>query len=138
VWTLTRRLRNYHGSDETEPYEGIRPVDFDVGDQTAMFEVKATGVWKIELRSLSTTRSLPYGAAISGSGDEVVRLMGAPKTLHIVGNSASRYFGVIGYGDSWDLLANETDAYDGRVLVESGVIAIEIQATGPWSITSEP
>lgn len=124
--------------NETDPYEGIRPVDFDVGDQTALFEVKATGSWKIELRSLSTTRSLAYGAAISGSGDEVIRLLGAPKTLHIVGNSASRYFGVIGYGDSWDLLANETDEYDGRVLVDLGVIVLEIQATGPWSIMSEP
>ncbi|MHB0979634.1 MAG: S-layer homology domain-containing protein [Thermoleophilia bacterium] len=125
-------------ANATNLYEGIRPVDFDVGDHTAMFEVKATGAWNIELRSLGTVRSLAYGAAISGSGDEVIRLLGAPKTLHIVGNTADRYFGVVGYGASWDLLANETDQYDGRVLVDPGVIVLEIQATGPWSITSEP
>lgn len=124
--------------NDTDPYEGIRPVDFNVGGQTAMFEVKATGAWKIELRSLGTIRSLAYGATISGSDDEVIRLLGAPKTLHIVGNSADRYFGVVGYGESWDLLANETGPYDGRVLVDPGVIVLEIQATGPWAITSEP
>jgi hypothetical protein len=107
--------------NETDPYDGIRPVDFDVGDQTTVFEVKATGAWTIELRSPGSIRSLNYGDSISGSGDEVVRLLG-----------------VIGYGDSWDLLVNETDEYDGRVLVEPGVIVLDIRATGPWSITSEP
>ncbi len=124
--------------NETEPYEGLRPVDFSVDDQTVMFEVQGTGAWRIELRSVGTVRSLALGATISGSGDEVIKLLGTPDTLHIVGNAAKRYFGVIGYGDSWDLLANETEPYDGRVLVDSGVIVLEIQANGPWSITYEP
>lgn len=122
----------------TDPYQGVRPLDFGAAELTTLFEVKAEGPWHIELRSLEGARVLETPGTISASGDEVVALRGEPSTLFIEGNQAGRYFGVIGRGATWDLLANETDPYSGRSLVEPGVTFLVIQATGAWSITAEP
>jgi hypothetical protein len=75
---------------------------------------------------------------IAGSGDAVVQvaLPWSLSVVHIVGNSASRYFGVqvLGTGQS---LVNTTDPYRGvRMLdADSGKsVALQVRATGPWAI----
>lgn len=122
----------------TDPYVGIRPIDFDAGEMTTLLEVQAEGPWEIELYSLADARVLGTPGSISGSGDEVVALRGGPTTVYVEGNQVGSYFGVFGLGSTWDLLVNETDPYAGRTLVDSGVTFLEIQAVGPWSIVAEP
>lgn len=121
----------------TDPYLGIRPFDFGSDELTTLFEVKAEGPWRIELRSLATARVLDTPGTIAGSDDEVVALRGGPSTVYIQGNQGGRYFGVTGLGFAWDLLVNDTDPYAGRLLVEPGVTFLAIRATGAWSITAE-
>jgi hypothetical protein len=140
-YTLQELLAN-----ETEPYEGIRLIDYWQGfsqqqPQTTRIEVKATGVWSIEIRSLTTARTVGTPGQIQGSGDDVIRVTGNPNKAHIVGNAASRYFGVTAYygpTDIYDLLANETDPYEGTVMFSRANASIlEVQAHGPWSISLE-
>ncbi|MHB9150155.1 MAG: S-layer homology domain-containing protein [Thermoleophilia bacterium] len=122
----------------TDPYVGIRPIDFGAGQMTTLLEVEADGPWQIELHSLADARVLGTPGTISGSGDEVIALRGGPTTVYVEGNDVGQYFGVFGLGSTWDLLANETDPYAGRSLVDSGVTFLEIQAVGPWTIVAEP
>ena len=53
---------------------------------------------------------------------------------HIIGNSASRYFGITSYdnsGETIDLLVNTTDPYEGTVVLKSDTVLFEINAVGP-------
>ena len=133
-------------ANETEPYQGIRLIDYHhyYTDQklTTRFEVKATGPWSIEVRPLSSARTLGTPGQIQGTGDDVILVTGSPSTARIVGNAEARYFGVKAYYSattSYDLLANETDPYDGTVMFsKSNAYLIEVQASGPWSISTQP
>jgi hypothetical protein len=125
--------------DALDTYEGIRPLDFD-GGRTTRLQVNAAGTWTIEIRLLSSMRSVGTPGTISGSGDEVFKVTGAAAESHIQGNAASRYFGVTSYstsGEYQDLLVNTTDPYAGTVVL-FGPALIEVEATGPWSFASEP
>ena len=58
-----------------------------------------------------------------------------PDIATISGNQDSHYFGVAGYGSGFpDMLVNTTDPYQGQTVVESGVVVLEIEAVGNWSI----
>jgi von Willebrand factor type A domain len=76
---------------------------------------------------------------IAGSGGAVVQLTNktpAAIVIHIVGNSASRYFGVQAV-ETGQSLVNTTDPYDGvRLLDWDGgeSVSLQVQATGPWLI----
>jgi hypothetical protein len=76
---------------------------------------------------------------IAGSGDAVVDLATktpAASVLRIVGNSASRYFGVQTV-ETVQSLVNTTDPYDGVRLLErdsAQSVALRVRATGPWLI----
>jgi S-layer homology domain len=118
-------------------YQGIRPLDFD-GGQTMRLQVTATASWTIEVRPLSSMRSVDTPGTISGSGDEVLRVNGAAASAHIQGNAASNYFGVTSYSSSGsyqDLLVNTTDPYNGTVIL-FGPGIIEVQAQGLWSLST--
>jgi hypothetical protein len=127
-----------------EPYEGIRLIDYwHLGDEelTTRLEVKATGSWSIEIRPLSSARTLPTPGQIQGTGDEVLVVTGNPDTAHIVGNAGARYFGVTAYyGPTamYDLLVNAVAPYEGPVMFSApNAQLIEVRATGPWSISTE-
>jgi hypothetical protein len=75
---------------------------------------------------------------IAGSGDAVVQVaMQLPgSVVHIVGNSASRYFGVQTL-ETRQSLVNTTDPYNGVRLLEADPdksVALQVRATGPWAI----
>lgn len=121
----------------TDVYEGVVPLDFLDDEQTTRLQISAVGEWYIEVRPLSMARRVTVPGTISGSGDDVFIIDGTPDIAHIVGNAEGRYFGVVAYGDRYQLLVNETDPYDGRVIVASSAIIIEVMATGGWEITFE-
>lgn len=136
-------VKNYNSNGETidllvnttDPYDGIRPLDFRNDEHTARFEVNATGEWKIEVLPISSARVMAVPGIIEGQGDEVILLKGAkPDLAKIKGNSESRHFAVHAYGNFSDLLVNTTDPYDGTVIVNEDVVVLEITATGIWSI----
>lgn len=120
----------------TDAYDGIVPLDFLKDEKTDSFEVSATGAWRIEILPLSAARST--SDKITGTGDEVVRITGTHSTARIIGNAASRYFGVRPYGGSSTIsMVNTTDAYDGRVRIPSGTTYLEVKAEGEWQISLE-
>ena len=121
----------------TDPYDGLRPLDFSVGEHTSRFEVSAVGAWTIEILPLASAPRLEVPGRYEGSGDSVVVLTGrTPDLAAIVGNASGRYFGVFGHGGPYrDLLVNTTDPYDGTVLFDSDTAVLEIQAIGQWTIT---
>lgn len=78
----------------------------------------------------------------TGSGDDVVTITkpeGATVVIAtITGNDAGRYFGVSALDGDRDSLVNTTDPYSGTTLLDAnrgGTTQLEVQATGPWSIT---
>jgi len=119
----------------TEPYEGIRPLDFMNNEWTARFEVKASGSWTIEVLPLSSLEMLTIPGTKNGEGDYVFGIIGGtPDIAKIKGNSSSRYFAVLSYGNDKDLLVNTTDPYEGEVILDSKTILFEVKAVGKWSI----
>jgi hypothetical protein len=119
----------------TEPYDGIRPLDFLDDQWTARFEVSARGEWTIEVLPLSHIRYVEVPGIIEGNGDDVFLLAGGTPDLAIIkGNEEGRYFGVIGWYPSRDLLVNTTDPYEGTVMLDQDTVIIEVIATGAWQI----
>jgi hypothetical protein len=122
----------------TDPYDGVRPLDFRNDEQTARFEVQATGTWTIEVIPLLAIERVEVPGSISGVGDYVFALSGGiPDTATITGNQSERFFAVLGYGDGIDLLVNTTDPYQGVVLLDPDTLIIEVQAEGEWTIEIE-
>lgn len=121
----------------TDPYEGVRPLDFMQGEFTSRLEISANGPWYIEVRPISSARVIQAPGTIEGIGDDVFRVSGRTDTATIRGNDASRHFAVIVYGDERRrLVVNTTDPYDGRVIVGQAIM-VEVDAEGPWAITFE-
>lgn len=119
----------------TDPYDGIRPLDFDADAHTTRFEVKAEGKWELQLMPLTSARQAVVPGTISGKDDDVIILTGAnPDIAVIKGNAGSRHFAVIGYGEDSDLLVNTTDPYEGTVILNPDTLVLEVKAVGTWSI----
>lgn len=119
----------------TEPYDGIRPLDFENGEWTSRFEVNATGSWTIEVLPLSSLRILSVPGSIKGKGDEVFLLMGnIPDLAKITGNAKSSHFAVLGYNGGRDLLVNTTEPYEGTVMLNKSTFIIEVIAIDNWAI----
>lgn len=122
-------------ANTTDPYDGVRPLDFFDGVLTTRFEVTASGDWQIEVLPL-----LEHGlwadvpGRVAGSGDAVLLLNGAADTATISGNPDNRHFAVESYGDSVDLLVNTTDPYTGQVLVPPRARILVVSAEGEWAM----
>ena len=56
-----------------EPYDGIRPLDWD-GDESTGFEISATGPWRIEMLPLSAIPT--FTGSFNGKGNMVVHFTG--------------------------------------------------------------
>ena len=119
----------------TEPYDGIRPLDFLEDEQTVRFEVQATGEWTIEILPLTEARIVSVPGTIEGTGDDVVIVVGDGDTADISGNASGRFFAVIAYSNRANLLVNVTDPYEGRVIMPANTSLLEIVARDDWSIT---
>ena len=118
----------------TDPYDGIRPLDFYDDELTTRFQVSADGPWRIELLPLTAARRLDLPGVIEGNGDDVFYLNGTPDLAIIQGNEGSQHFAVVSYGDSSDLLVNTTDPYNGTVILDRETFVIEVDSEGSWRI----
>lgn len=130
----------------TDPYDGWHPLDWSpdhiAAGCTARFQTTATGDWTITLHPLAPTaetikHTLEIPGLYQGEGDDIIILIGNnPDTAHITGNASGRYFGVIAWtGDNNHTLhTNTADPYDGTIILDPTTFALEILATGPWTV----
>ncbi|HUG14685.1 MAG TPA: hypothetical protein VMM78_06660 [Thermomicrobiales bacterium] len=121
----------------TDPYEGIVLLDIRQGERTTLLEITATGEWHVEVRPLAAARRVSIPGAVEGMGDDVLIVDGTPSTAHITGNAGASHFAVIAYGDRSHLLVNTTDPYEGRVIIASDVVLVQVDAEGGWQVTFE-
>lgn len=118
----------------TDPYDGVRPLDFLNDEHTARFEVTSTGPWTIEVLSLFDIPKAAVPGIYEGTGDGVFFLDGAADTATITGNDAGHHFAVESYGNGYDLLVNTTEPYSGQVIVSRDARIFVVKAAGPWAI----
>jgi hypothetical protein len=125
----------------TDPYDGYRPLDFLDSEQTARFEMKASGEWKIEIIPLAPLPEMEehimeVPGTYEGNGDNVIFLVGGtPDLAAISGNQGAHHFAVKSYSaEGRDLLVNTTDPYNGTVMLDHDATALEVKASGPWTI----
>jgi hypothetical protein len=119
----------------TETYDGIRSLDFLSGELTTRFEIKSTDEWTIEILPVSSVRVLSVPGSIEGKNDEVIKLSGGvPDLATISGNDIGGYFGIFTYNGFKDLIVNETEPYEGTVMLENDIGYMEIMAEDNWSI----
>lgn len=123
-------------ANETSAYDGIKPLDWFESEHTHRFEVKASGDWTITIYPLSEAKTLAVPGQLSGHGDDVIMLTGAPRDIAVInGNGDARYFSVTSWGPNGiDLLVNTTDAYQGQVVLDREALYLEVAASGPWTI----
>jgi hypothetical protein len=117
-----------------EPYDGIRPLDWD-GDESTGFEIWATGPWRIEMLPLSAIPT--FTGSFNGNGNMVVHFTGAGSLATITGNNERQYFEVralSAYGP-YRRLVDTTRPYTGECQISRGPQIFDVQAVGPWTIT---
>jgi len=126
----------------TDPYDGWRTLNWT--DECAVrLHIKAAGPWTATLYPIAPLpeiqpHALTLPATYAGTGDDVIILtQGTPDLATITGNDNSRYFGVfawIGSRSSDSILINTTDPYQGTIPLKPDTFALEIRASGPWTI----
>ena len=117
-----------------EPYDGIRPLDWD-GDESTGFQIWATGPWRIEMLPLSAIPT--FTRSFNGNGTMVVHFTGTGSLVRITGNNERQHFEVralSAYGP-YLRLVDTTRPHAGECQISRGPQIFEIQATGNWTIT---
>jgi hypothetical protein len=120
-------------------YSGTVLFDEQSGQHSVGFEVTADGQWTIVIQPVTAALTWDVESAVSGTGDDVVRIDPPVSGLLTadVSHTGVSNFAIISYGGGpfgQDLLVNEIGAYDGEVIVADGTFLIEITADGDWSI----
>ena len=117
-------------------YEGTVPLDFKDGEQTARFEVIATGTWIFQIEPLANARTERIPGTITGMGDDVILIGGGkPDLLKADASQASHNFAVRAIANaSFDLVFNEIAPYTGTKILDPATIALIVNATGPWAL----
>lgn len=113
-------------------YSGKHLVDTASTSVTSEFEINATGAWTLTIEDISTIPA--SSGAVSGHGDQVVRLSGK-STKATITNQGEGNFVVKGYGGSRSELAvNEIGSYSGTVKL-TGPGFVQVNSEGDWTIT---
>lgn len=120
-----------------DSYSGIRPLDVDGDSPTSRLEIEAKGDWTITILPITEAEVFNVPGTFEGEGDTVLILKGTPDTAIISGNKdGGNVFSITGHGGRFpDPMVATFDPYEGEVIVDPETILLEIQATGPWSIT---
>jgi hypothetical protein len=115
---LVNTIGNYDGS-----------VTIDRADQ---LQIKASGPWHLEIRSLS---SLPmFDKHTEGHGDVVLIFNGARGVLAAIHDGSSNFI-VHSIGKSGrKYLINEIGTYNGKVPIAAGPSFVSIHADGNWTL----
>ncbi len=122
--------------NEIGKYQGTLPLDFMDGEETARFEITASGSWEIAILPFESMRIESIPGTITGTGSDVFFLNGDnPDLFRIDAGQADGNFVIWTYsGTGRDLAVNEIAPYEGTVMAGSGTKVVVVTATGPWSI----
>jgi len=117
-------------------YEGIKPLDFLTGEQTARLEIKAGGPWEITILPVQEARTVTIPGPVNGTGDDVFYIEGgAPDTIIADASQMTSNFIVYSYSDDGqELVFNEIGPYTGTALLDSSTFMLSVQAEGNWSV----
>lgn len=117
-------------------YQGVRPINFLVGDEVRGFDIQADGSWRILIKPLSEARQFTANT-ITGVGDDVLLLAEMTQTEAVrFTHDGESNFAVWAWGsDVRDLVVNEIGSYDATRRVPAGTVILEITADGNWTIT---
>ena len=129
----------------TDPYDGVRPLDWMDDECTTRFQVKGGGDWSITLLPLAPILEVKrhwigLPGTYKGEGDDVIILTGAtnvPDLANISGNEGKYHFAVLAWTakrGSDQLLINTVDPYEGTVILDPTTFAIEVRAVGAWTV----
>lgn len=120
--------------NEIGNYAGVRPLD--LSEAPAALQIEADGSWRIEIQVAQ--KAPHWTGAASGKGSAVLLIPGGTQGITVVKatHSGRSNFVIWVYGEDSDLLVNEIGKYTGEVLVPPGMVLIEIEADGAWTIES--
>jgi len=118
--------------NEIGNYSGVRPLD--LSETPAALQIEADGSWRIEIQ-VAQKAPIWTGNA-SGKGSAVLLISGGTQGITVVKitHSGRSNFAVWVYGEDSDLLVNEIGKYAGEVLIPPGMVLIEIEADGAWTV----
>jgi hypothetical protein len=122
-------------------YAGTVLFDIGAGEHSVAFKVKATGLWTISIKPITSARAWDTSAKLTGKGDDVVLLSppAAGLTSISVVASGKGNFVVQTYGldGTSTLLVNQIGAYSGQVQLPDQSAVLEVNADGSWSIDEQ-
>lgn len=125
---LVNTIGNYTGT-----------VLYDGTGAAALLEIKATGTWHIEVKSLLLARRWDGKSPLDGTGDDVVAIPGGTSTLAVaaITNSGPSNFVIRTYNSNGQgsLLVNEIGAYNGTKALPKGTALIQVKSSGKWTLT---
>ena len=137
-------IRHYHTNSPgdihtlistTGPYEGTVPLDFQSGDQTGSFEIKAAGQWELQIQPLETLPKIAIPATIEGGGDQVFAITGTPDVIKADATHVIARFQVYSFGDNGQqIVFNEIAPYSGISVVHPSTSMLAVHAEGPWEL----
>ena len=99
------------------------------------FQVESSGLWEITLLPINEIGQYQIPGKLTGTGDDVVLLVGAdPDLLVVDATKADSNFVIWAFGNQRELVVNEIAPYDGTVILPSETFLLVIEATGFWSL----
>lgn len=129
--TIRERLVDAFG-----PYDGVRPLNFEIGSTPARLAVHHAGSWSIDVDPLESIPLLETGVERTGSGDAVLATNGTAATATFDASHATGRFRVEGNGILNLVLVDEPTPYQGTVILPAEARwVLEVRAQGPWSVT---
>jgi hypothetical protein len=116
--------------NEIGNYDGIRPINFQ-DPPVADFEIAADGNWTATIRPLHEAREAD--TVSEGTGDAVLLVSHIDASNVHATHDGDSNFQVTAWGERRSGMVNEIGAYEGRVRLPSGTLALEIVADGNWT-----
>lgn len=119
--------------NEIGRYDGVRPLDFAVGESTDRLEIQADGSWTAVVEPVTAAKSVAVpNSGYDGRGDAVLRLTGSDPDTATFSHGGDSNFVVQAYGNTRHLLVNEIGDYNGTVIVPRDTVVLEVIADGRW------
>jgi hypothetical protein len=112
----------------TDPYEGVRPLDWDGGNSTG-FQVTATGPWRIEVMPLSAMPT--FDKSFTGEGDRVLHFTGDGLFAEITPNDDGRIYNLRAFTPN----GRYRSVVNPQGQIDSGPQFFHVRAAGSWTIS---
>jgi hypothetical protein len=118
------------------PYNGARPLNFEVGNDPLQLQVLHHGRWSIDVLPVGAAPQLSAPGTYLGSGDGVFAIVGSAKQARFEAPGADGSFRVDAYGTIRVNLVDGVTPYSGSVIMPSEANFVLVIETGSvWSVT---